>query len=273
MESELLGVAEDEVILSAEDRKCLSASNQFAPMLRQLLMSASEGGEAIPAVPPTQPVEQAEPKIEAPVSPISSPEQDKGRERERRTLEVTGNAGLAEDESPPSSRLPPGLSIDPLMVNSETLRSSFIPSYGAFATSRGLSVVVDDFLRRKVSKVFLRQLVEASPGTHQEHMVFGCMDWIPGFQVFDAERLDVSKSKSPEISINGTRLESARKVRLLARFGFGGSFVLACPERDFVLSLTVNHLTLQREAAKQVIAEVLDHFKLNINTDLLSGVF
>lgn len=289
VQTELLGTTGDEVVVCAGKRRVLSASNQFAPMVRQFVAEGPPMEELGPNAASRSDVAEETPKesnraySKDSSIPAFGPEEAKQEERKvvlaedsasgEGELGVDGNAGgVATSET--ASRLPPGLSLDPLMVNSETLRRAYVPSYGAFASARGLCGLVDSFLRRKLSKRLLKELVEASVGTRQEHMVFGHMDWIPGFQVLEARCVDKDKQRtSPKISVNGSRIDNLTRVKVLARFGFGGSFVLACPQRDFVVAATVNHLTLQREPTKAVISEVLAYFNLELDTDLLSGVF
>jgi len=151
--------------------------------------------------------------------------------------------------------LPPGVMIDPCCVNSMAVRKSTIPSFGGFGTAQALTELVHAFLFKRSSKILIRTLCK-SPRRSGSSPLFGKMNFTYGFQAH----------QFPDTGLH-----------LLMMHGFGGNLIAVIPEKQIVVSVLVNCLTLDRSVARDILNLVLRDLKVsatpNPSQPLFDGMF
>lgn len=154
---------------------------------------------------------------------------------------------------PPGVKLPSGVMLDPCCVNSESLRKGIVPSFGGFATAKGAASLLDSFFSRVLSKPAAKKLLYSAVRS-ESNQLFGHMAWSHGFQVCE---------------MPDTRLT------VLVMHAFGGSMIIAVPERRVTISIMVNCLTLDRATTREILALICKELNLtNAGVDqLFRGMF
>jgi CubicO group peptidase (beta-lactamase class C family) len=166
-----------------------------------------------------------------------------------------GANATGKPERAPRMQLPVGAVLDPCMGNSTAVRSGVVPSYGGFSSARGLARAVFHTLFEKLSPGAAARLASPEPGSPvkiQTSPLLGRCEWALGWQRYSLDGLPV-----------------------LVRHAFGGSLVLVVPERQLVLTVLVNCLTLDRAVVRDVVQLVARELMLPAATvhQLFGGVF
>jgi len=167
--------------------------------------------------------------------------------------EKAGDEGVPQESDPLGGiRLPSGALLDPCCPNSRPIRSATVPSFGGFSTAHGLAKVLHHALFKTASKGLLKQLA-TSKLSGESSPLFGDWRWSYGFQLYS--------------------LDSSSKLDVLCHHAFGGSLVLVVPDKQVVLVVMVNCLTLDRSLTKEVATTVLTELGIASPSPLFGGMF
>jgi len=149
-------------------------------------------------------------------------------------------------DSTPMSKLPAGAMLDPCCVNAAAFRARIVPSFGAFASARTLSHLLNATF---IGKSDLLQYVKTAK-TFETTSLFGEWHWSFGFQVFEM----------PDTL-----------ATVIVHHAFGGSIVVMVPSMNIVIAVTVNCLTLDRSITKQIVTTLFRDLNVSQNADALFG--